>query len=62
MTLERWDALRPRQIEDELKRAYDLIFAKLPPRTKKILALPEKERAKVIKERKKALKVKGKER
>jgi predicted DNA-binding protein (MmcQ/YjbR family) len=62
VTLERWDALRPRQIEDELKRAYDLIFAKLPPRTKKILALPEKERAKVIKERKKALKVKGKER
>jgi predicted DNA-binding protein (MmcQ/YjbR family) len=60
VTLERWDAFRRRQIEDELKRAYDLIFAKLPPRTKKILLLPEKERAKVIRERKKALKAKGK--
>ena len=45
VTLERWDALRPRQIEDELKRAYDLIFAKLPARTKKSLDLPLKKRA-----------------
>ncbi len=58
VTLERWDALRPREIEDELKRAYELIFARLSPRTKKILLLPEKERAKVIRERKKALKAK----
>ena len=53
VTLERWDALRPRQIEEELRRAYALIFEKLPPRTKKILAMPEKERAKVIRDRKK---------
>jgi predicted DNA-binding protein (MmcQ/YjbR family) len=53
VTLERWDALRPRQIEDELKRAYALIFAKLPARTKAVLALPEKERTKLIRERKK---------
>lgn len=59
VTLERWDALRPRQIEDELKQAYGLIFARLAPRTKKMLALPEKERTKVIRERKKALKAKG---
>jgi predicted DNA-binding protein (MmcQ/YjbR family) len=59
VTLERWDALRPRQIEDELKSAYELIFARLSPRTKKILLLPEKERVKVIRERKKALKTKG---
>jgi predicted DNA-binding protein (MmcQ/YjbR family) len=59
VTLERWDALRPRQIEDELKQAYGLIFARLAPRTKKILALAEKERTKVIRERKKALKAKG---
>ncbi len=45
VTLERWDALRPRQVEDELKRAYDLIFAKLPARTKKSLDLPLKKRA-----------------
>jgi predicted DNA-binding protein (MmcQ/YjbR family) len=53
VTLERWDALRPRQIEEELKRAHALIFAKLPARTKALLALPEKERTKLIRERKK---------
>jgi predicted DNA-binding protein (MmcQ/YjbR family) len=60
VTLERWDTLRPREIEAELKRAYELIYEKLPPRTKKVLALPEKERLKVIRERKKALKAKQK--
>jgi len=60
VTIERWNVLSPRQIEDELKRAYELIYAKLPPRTKKVLALPEKERAKVIKERKKTLKTRQK--
>jgi predicted DNA-binding protein (MmcQ/YjbR family) len=62
VTVERWDVLRPRQIEDELKRGYELIYAKLSPRTKKILLLPEKERVKVIRERKKVLKAKGKQR
>ena len=55
VTLERWDALRPRQIEDELRRAHALIFDKLPKRTKAVLDLPEKERAKVIRDRKKLL-------
>ena len=56
VTLLRWDALRPSEIEDELRQAYKLVYAKLPARTKKVLALPEKERAKVIRERKKAKK------
>ena len=56
VTVERWDALRPRQIEDELRRAHALIYEKLPRRTKTVLAMPEKERAKVIRERKKVLK------
>jgi predicted DNA-binding protein (MmcQ/YjbR family) len=60
VTVERWDVLRPRQIADELKLAYELIYAKLPPRTKKVLALPEKERLKAISERKKLLKAKQK--
>jgi predicted DNA-binding protein (MmcQ/YjbR family) len=55
VTLERWDVLRPRQIEEELRRAYALIFEKLPPRTRKMLAMPERGRAKLIKERKKML-------
>jgi predicted DNA-binding protein (MmcQ/YjbR family) len=53
--LERWDVLRAREIEDELKHAHELIYEKLPPRTKKVLALPEAERKKVIRERKQAV-------
>ena len=56
VTVERWDVLRPRQIEDELRRAHALIFEKLPKRTRTMLALPEKERTKAIRERKKLLK------
>jgi predicted DNA-binding protein (MmcQ/YjbR family) len=55
VTLERWDALRPREIEDELRRAHALIYEKLPKRTKAILAMPEKERTRLIRERKKLL-------
>jgi predicted DNA-binding protein (MmcQ/YjbR family) len=55
VTLERWDALRPREIEEELRRARDLIFERLPKRTKSVLALPEKERKKAISARKKEL-------
>jgi len=54
--LERWNALRPREIEEELRKGHGLIFEKLPKRTKTILALPERERKKVIRERKKGLK------
>jgi len=56
VTLERWDALRPREIEDELKRGYALIYEKLSKRTRAVLAMPEKERAKVIRERRKLAK------
>lgn len=55
VTLERWDALRPREIEDELKRAYALIHEKLPKRTQAVLVLPEKERAKLVRDRKRLL-------
>ena len=55
VTVDRWDILRPRQIEDELRRAHALIYEKLPARTKKVLAMPEKERVKVIRERKKVV-------
>jgi predicted DNA-binding protein (MmcQ/YjbR family) len=55
VAMERWDALRPREIEEELHRAHDLIYEKLPKRTKAVLAMPEKERARLIKERKKLI-------
>jgi hypothetical protein len=38
-----------------LRLAHGLIFERLPKKTKAVLALPEKERAKVIRERKKLL-------
>jgi predicted DNA-binding protein (MmcQ/YjbR family) len=60
VTLEQWDVLRARQIEDELKRAHALIFEKLPPRTRTILAMPAKEREQVIEERKKLLAARAK--
>jgi predicted DNA-binding protein (MmcQ/YjbR family) len=60
VTIERWDTLKPRQVEDELRRARDLIYEKLPRRTKTVLAMPEKERAKLIRERKKLLAAKEK--
>ena len=53
VTVERWDVLRPRQIEQELKQARALIYEKLPRRTRDLLAVPEKERAKIIREKKK---------
>jgi predicted DNA-binding protein (MmcQ/YjbR family) len=59
VALERWDGLRPREIEEELTRAHALIYEKLPKRTKAVLALPEKERAKLIRERKKLLEAKA---
>ena len=54
VTMLEWDALRPREIEEALANAHALIYAKLPGRTKKILAMPEAERKKVIRERKAA--------
>jgi predicted DNA-binding protein (MmcQ/YjbR family) len=55
VTVERWDVLRFRQVQDELRMAHDLIYAKLPKRTQTILAMPEKERTKIVREKKKAL-------
>jgi predicted DNA-binding protein (MmcQ/YjbR family) len=52
VTLERWDVLRPREIEEELRRAHALIFEKLPKRSRELLALPEKERKRMIGARK----------
>lgn len=53
VTVRRWDALRHAQFEDELRNAHALIYAKLPKRTQTILAMPEKERNKILRERRK---------
>ena len=51
VAVERWDVLRPREIEDELRRAHTLIFAKLPKRTQALLTMPPKESARTLHER-----------
>src|SRR5271155_3233810 len=53
VTVERWDVLRQREFEEELRKAHELVYAKLPKRTKTILAMPDKERHRIIREQKK---------
>lgn len=53
--LERWDALPQRELEALLTRAYELVFTRLPKRTKDVLAMPSTQRRKLIAERKKLL-------
>jgi predicted DNA-binding protein (MmcQ/YjbR family) len=55
VTVEHWDTLRSREIEDELRRAHALIYEKLPKRTKTVLAMPDKDRVKLIRDRRKLL-------
>jgi predicted DNA-binding protein (MmcQ/YjbR family) len=55
VTVERWDVLRQREFEEELRNAHTLVYEKLPKRTKTVLAMPEKERNKLIRERRKVL-------
>ena len=51
----RWSALRDREWESELAAAHAITLAKLPKRTMELLKLPERERAKLIAERRKGL-------
>jgi predicted DNA-binding protein (MmcQ/YjbR family) len=60
VAVERWDTLRAREVEDELARAHALIYEKLSKGTKTLLSSPEKERAKLIRERKKTVAAKKK--
>lgn len=53
--LERWDALPQRELEALLTRAYELVFAKLPKRTKDVLAMPAAQQRKLISDRRKLL-------
>ena len=59
VAVERWDVMRPREFEEELRRAHELIYNKLPRRTKKLIALPENERNKALRDRKKLIAARG---
>jgi predicted DNA-binding protein (MmcQ/YjbR family) len=55
VAVERWDVFRTSEWEQQLQRAHEITFAKLPPRTRAVLALPLKEQKRLIAERKKQL-------
>jgi predicted DNA-binding protein (MmcQ/YjbR family) len=60
--LERWDALPRRELEELLTQAYELVFARLPKRTKDVLAMPAAQKRKLISDRKKLLATRKKQR
>ena len=57
-----WSALRPREWEDALRNAHAVVFAKLPKRTRDVLAMPARQRDSLIAARKKKLAAAGRSR
>lgn len=55
VALTRWDAIPGRELLQLLEQAHDLVYAKLPKRTKDVLAMPPTARKKLIAERRKLL-------
>ncbi len=53
---ERWNVFRAAEWEQELRAAYDLTLAKMPPKTRRVLALPVAEQKRLIAERRKLVK------
>ncbi len=62
VALERWNALRKPELETRLRTARDITEAKLPRRTRDVLAMPIAERRKLIAARKKKPAERGKQR
>lgn len=52
VAVERWDVFRASEWQSELEAAHALIHAKLPKRTRDVLAMPAGERKRLIAERK----------
>jgi predicted DNA-binding protein (MmcQ/YjbR family) len=52
---ERWSVFRTAEWEQQLRAAYDLTLAKLPPKTRTILAMPKTKQKQFIPQRKKLL-------
>jgi predicted DNA-binding protein (MmcQ/YjbR family) len=55
VSLERWNALPEREVKELVTRAREQVFAKLPKRTKDVLAMPAAQKRKLIAERRKLL-------
>lgn len=52
VAVERWDVLRPRQFEEELRQAHAYVLGRLPRRVRAALELLEGERNRLIREKK----------
>ena len=55
VALQHWDAVRAAELRAVLRNARDIVEAKLPKRTKDLLAMPPAERKRLVAERKKLL-------
>lgn len=62
VAVERWGTLSAAELKDELRNAREVVYAKLPKRTRDVLAMGPAEKKKLISARKKALAARGKAR
>jgi predicted DNA-binding protein (MmcQ/YjbR family) len=62
VAVERWDTLNVRELKELLAHARDVIYEKLPKRTKDVLAMGPAEKKRLIAARRKVLAAKGKSR
>ncbi|HTX41423.1 MAG TPA: MmcQ/YjbR family DNA-binding protein [Acidobacteriaceae bacterium] len=62
VAVERWDTLPAAELKHLLARARELVYAKLPRRTRDVLTMPPAEKKKLIAARKKQLASRGKSR
>jgi predicted DNA-binding protein (MmcQ/YjbR family) len=55
IAVERWDTLTATELKGELRHAREVVYAKLPKRTRDVLAMPPAEKKQLIAARKKKL-------
>ena len=55
VAVERWNVFRAAEWEQQLRTAYDLTLAKLPPKTRAVFALPRTKQRQLIAERRRLL-------
>jgi predicted DNA-binding protein (MmcQ/YjbR family) len=60
VAVERWDVFRDAEWQRELRAAHEIMLAKVPPKTRKILSLPAADQRRILVERKKLLAAKDK--
>jgi predicted DNA-binding protein (MmcQ/YjbR family) len=60
VAVQQWSVFRPAEWEQQLQAAHAITFAKLPPRTRAVLATPAKEQKRLIADRKKLLATRAK--